>query len=305
MRPHVFVLLVMLLVLFSACSSKKEGSIEGSVSPPGQGIRATVSFQGRPVHAVDADGVTGVFRLTVAPGTYDVAITAPAAPFPVVISGVTVRSGETTKLTPVALPLPATGKAVITGTVRGASGNARVTLLVDGGERASVTTDDRGHYEFEGVPSGRYAVQVQAPGYARDAQPVSVTDGSKATQDFRMLYVTALDGVDWDKGILRVRGVGLPPAQAPTPTVRKELAKRAALADAERNILRVIQLLQTGPGENLTALLGEKTFTQKLQGYVQGYRVAAERGLDGGRVEIELELSLTGPGGLTSYLGSL
>jgi hypothetical protein len=289
--------------LLAACPAKQQGAIEGSVAPPGQGIRATVSFQGRQVVTGDADSITGTFHVNVPPGTYDVSITAPTAPFPVVISGVIVRSGETTKLTPVALPLPETGNAAITGTVRAAGGNARVTLLAEGVERASVTTDARGRYEFEGVPAGRYAVQVQAQGYARDVQLVSVSDGSKATQDFRMLYITALDGVDWDKGILRVRGVGMPPVQAPTPTVRKELAKRAALADAERNILRVIQLVQTGPGENLAALLGEKTFAQKLQGYVQGYRVAAERGLDGGRVEIELELPLTGPGGLTSYLG--
>jgi hypothetical protein len=35
---------------------------------------------------------------------------------------------------------------------------------------------------------------------------------------------------------------------------------------------------------------------------VKGYRVVAERDLAGGRMEIELELPLTGPGGLTSLL---
>jgi hypothetical protein len=83
------------------------------------------------------------------------------------------------------------------------------------------------------------------------------------------------------------------------------MAKRAAITDAERNLLRSVGMLLIGPGEKLTSLFGERVFTEKLHGYLQGYRIAADRDLDGGKVEVELEIPLTGPRGLTSYLDSL
>jgi hypothetical protein len=293
-----------MLVLVQACAQKEDGGIEGSVVPAQPGVRATASAEGRQVAAADADPATGTFRMTVPPGSYDVAVTVPSAPFPAVFPGIVVRSREVSKIGPVSLPAPAVGNGAITGIVRGASGDVRVALLEEGTERASLSADLQGRYEFENVLPGNYTVQVLAPGFARDVRPVAVSDGSRSARDFRLLYVTALDGVDWEKGTIRVRGIGLPPLKAPTPTVRKEMAKRAALADAERNLLRVIGMIQTGPDENLTEFLGEKTFLQSVQGFVKGYRIAAERELDGGRLEIELELALTGPDGLTSYLGS-
>jgi hypothetical protein len=52
----------------------------------------------------------------------------------------------------------------------------------------------------------------------------------------------------------------------------------------------------------LIEALGPGSYVERLQGYLRGYRIAAERDLDGGRVEVELELPLTGPGGLSSYV---
>jgi hypothetical protein len=169
-------------------------------------------------------------------------------------------------------------------------------------ERASVNASSEGRYEFEGLPAGRYTVQVSSPGYANDSASIDVSDSQRATRDVRLLYITAIEGIDWNTGTIRSRGIGLPPKQAPTPTVRREMAKRAAVADAERNLLRIIELITIGPDQKLITALGEKTYTQKLQGYLQGYRVATERDMDGGKIEVELELPLTGPGGLSSYL---
>lgn len=302
MRTGITILLTALFLL-TACPAKQQGSLEGSILPPMAGIRVAASLQGRTFSETTADAATGNFRMEIPAGTYDVAISAPNAPFPLVLSGITVTAGQITRLAPVSLLPPASGSGVISGRVLVPGGKARVALLSEGIERAAMDTDARGRYEFEGIPSGNYTVQAHSQGYARDAQPATVTDGSRRTQDFRLLYVTALDGVDWDKGLIKVRGIGMPPAQAPTPTIKREMAKRAALADAERNVLRVLELIEIGPGERLVALLGEKHRTSRLQGFVQGYRVAAERDLDAGRVEIELELPLTGPGGLGSVLG--
>jgi hypothetical protein len=67
-------------------------------------------------------------------------------------------------------------------------------------------------------------------------------------------------------------------------------------------MLNAIRMIQLGPSAKLTSALGKQGFTRRLQGYVKGCRVVAERDLAGGRMEVELELPLTGPGGLTSLL---
>lgn len=288
-------------MLLIACPSKKDGAIEGQVAPASPAIRITALQQNAVVIQTDVASQDGRFRISLSAGTYDVKVTSSTVPLPVMISGIMVKAGETTQLGTVSLA-PAGGTGIVAGKVTPSAAGTRVALLADGIERASVNTSPDGRYEFAGIPSGHYTVQAASSGYANDTAPVSVMDNERSHQDFRLIYITAIEGVDWSAGKIRARGIGLPPRQAPTPTVRREMAKRAALADAERNLVRIIELINVDPGQSVTSAMGEKTFTRKLQGYIQGYQVAAERDMDGGRVEIELELPLTGPGGLSSYL---
>jgi len=302
MRPFIFVgCTIVLLVTLTACPAKKEGTIEGAVVPPTAGARVTIAQQGKVVASVEVNGQDGKFRTSLPAGTYDIKVTVPSSPYPLALSGVVVKPAETTTLAPVTLA-PSKGSAVITGKVRSAAPGTRVALLAEGVERASVNASSAGNYVFEGLPAGRYTLQISSPGYAVDSVAVGVSDDQRANQDIRLLYITAIEGIDWKNGTIRSRGIGLPPKQAPTPTVRREMARRAAVADAERNLLRIIELINVGPDQKFIAALGEKTYTQKLQGYLQGYRVATERDMDGGKIEVELELPLTGPGGLSSYL---
>jgi hypothetical protein len=293
--------MILLLVSLTACPAKKEGAIEGVVVPPSEGIRLTVAQQGKTIATVEVNAQDGKFRSSLPAGTYDLKLTAPSSPYPLVLPGIIVKPAETTTLTPIAL-VPSKGSAVITGKIQSAAAGTRVALLAEGIERASVSTNAEGKYEIEGLPAGRYTLQVSSPGYANDAVVLSVSENQRATQDIRLLYITTIEGIDWNAGKIRSRGIGLPPKQAPTPTVKREMAKRAAVADAERNLLRIIELINVGPDQKFTAALGEKTFTQKLQGYLQGYRISTERDMDGGKIEVELELPLTGPGGLSSFL---
>jgi len=229
-------------------------------------------------------------------------VTVPSSPFPLALDGVVVKPAETTSLSPIMFTPPSPGSSVITGKVKTASAGARVVLLAEGVERASVNTSSDGKYEFEGLPAGRYTVQVSSPGYANDSRTVNTSNDQRTTEDIRLLYITAIEGIDWNTGMIRSRGIGLPPKQAPTPAVKRELTRRAAVVDAERNLLRIIELITVGPDQKLITALGEKTYTQKLQGYLRGYRIAAERDMDGGKIEVELELPLTGPSGLSSYV---
>ena len=294
-------LVVLSVLVLSACPGKKDGFIDGKVSPAGSGIRITVLQEGRSIAQTDAGPQDGKFRLSLPAGTYDIRVAVPSSPYPLSLPGIAVKPGEATILAPISLSVPkGTGK--ITGKVLTAGAGARVAILEEGIERAAVNTGPEAKYEFEGLPSGRYTLQVSSPGYANETVPVGVSDDRPTAQDIRQLYITAIEGIDWNAGKARARGIGLPPKQAPTPTVRRELAKRAALADAERNMARILELINVAPGQKLSATVGEATFNQKLSGFLQGYRIAAERDMDGGKIEVEIELPLTGPGGLTTFL---
>jgi len=294
-------LMLLSLLILTACPGRKDGTVEGQVSPAGAGIRIVALLQGRTLGQADAGTQDGRFRIVLPAGTYEIKVTAPSSPYPLTLSGIVVRSGETTSLAPISLAVPK-GTGSITGKILATGTGTHVVLLAEGIERAAVNTSADGKYEFEGLPAGRYTLQVSSPGYANNSIAVGVSDDRRTAQDIRMLYITAIEGIDWSTGKARARGIGFPPKQAPTPTIRREMAKRAAVADAERNLLRIVELINVGPGQKLTESLGEGTFTQKLQGYLQGYRIAAERDMDGGKVEVELELPLTGAGGLASFL---
>jgi hypothetical protein len=302
MHPfRIAVTALFVLAALVACPGKREGTVEGFVTPPIAGGRVLALQQGRTIAAADIDQRDGRFRIALPAGSYDISITAPNSPYPLMLSGIAVAAGATTTLAPVSLA-PASGTAAITGRVLAAGTGTRLTLLAEGVERASVNTDASGLYEFTGLPAGRYTVEVASPGYANDSFAFDIADKQRTVRNVRMLYVTSITGVDWNSGRLRARGIGAPPKQAPTPTVKREMARRAAIVDAERNLLKAVEQINTAPDEKLTAALGGGSSVQNLQGYLQGYRVAAERDLDGGRIEVEIELPLTGPGGLSSRL---
>jgi hypothetical protein len=80
------------------------------------------------------------------------------------------------------------------------------------------------------------------------------------------------------------------------------MAKRTALADAQRNLLRVIDQVRVSPDQSLKSFMGDKTYRERIEGFVQGYRIAREQELGNRNVEIELELPLTGPSGLSTVI---
>jgi hypothetical protein len=289
------------ILILTACHSRERGAITGSVVPPAPGIRISAAQDGVTVASTTVDVGNGAFTLTLNAGTYNVSVTTTSSPFPVSFPAVIVEPGQNRSLGTIELPAAA-GHASVSGRIYAGGAASRISLFRDGVERASITTSPSGTYELKELPSGDYVVRAQAEHYADDNRSITVSDSSRSEVNMRMIYRSQLDGVDWERGTLRSRGVGLAPPTAPTPTIRRELAKRAALADAERNLLRIIQMIQVGPAHALNGLMEQGSFTQRLGGFLQEYRVVADRDLEGGRVEIEIELPLTGPGGLSSYL---
>ncbi|HXY53134.1 MAG TPA: carboxypeptidase-like regulatory domain-containing protein [Nitrospirota bacterium] len=299
MRFSKIILYIVLFVL-SACSEKKEGAVEGTVIPPNARTRITAAQNGRTIMTAGAKVEDGKFRMVLPPGTYDISVTMASAPFPMTFPGIAVEAGKTTVIPRIELSQHS-GNAILSGRISPGGTGIRVTILHEGSELASANAAADGSYEFTGLSEGRYTIQVSAADYARDAVEVNIAESARTTQNIRLLYVSTVYGVDWTTGIIRATGTGLPPPTA-NAIARREMAKRAALADAQRNLLKIIEQIKTGPNENLKAFLGDTKYAQKIHGFLQGYRVTAERELSDGTVEIELELSLTGPDGLSRYI---
>ena len=289
------VILCLVLSVLSACSERQEGT----VVPPNARTRITAAQNGTTIMTAGAKAEDGKFRMVLPPGTYDISVTMASAPFPMTFPGIAVVAGKTTVIPRIEFSQHS-GNAILSGRISPGGTGIRVTLLHEGMELASANAAD-GSYEFTGLSEGKYTIQVSAADYARDAVEVNIADRARTTQNIRLLYVSTVYGVDWTRGIIRATGTGVPPPTA-NATARREMAKRAALADAQRNLLKIIEQIRTGPSENLKAYLGDTKYAQKIHGFVQGYRVTAERELSDGRVEIELELSLTGPDGLSRYI---
>jgi hypothetical protein len=215
--------------------------------------------------------------------------------------GSAVKSRETTTLSPVDRAQTA-GKSVIYGKVSPPRPDTEVKLLYEGKERAAARTDNEGKYEFKELPAGTYVMRANAAGHADDAAQVVIAENQKVEQNAVLLPITGIDGVDWASGKIRSTGVGNPPQNVSNDTARREMTKRAALADAQRNMVRTIEQIRINADQTVKTAMNSPTVALKIQGFLKGYTVVSERQLDNGKIEIILELPLTGPAGLSRYL---
>jgi hypothetical protein len=131
---------------------------------------------------------------------------------------------------------------------------------------------------------------------------VSIPEDRKIEHTAVLLPITSVEGVDWAGGKIRATGIGLPPPNAPNATVRKAMAERAALVDGQRNLLRTIEQISIDNNRNIKTAMANRNFAEKIQGFVKGYTVASTRELDNGKIEVVLELPLTGLSGLSRYV---
>ena len=302
MQKAIFVLVLSgyCLVVLSSCQTRNEGTVEGMVVPPLAGARVTVSQSGTTVSTVGTNDRDGKFRIALAPGKYDVSVRSASSPFPVTVAGVNVDPGKTSTLPPFEMSLPS-GTAAISGTVSPRGPGTKMTLLYEGRERASVTVAPDGRYEFSALPAGNYTLTVSSPGYASDVTEFRILGDRRVVQNIRLLYVSPIDGVDWTRGVIHARGRGMYPANSSNRTAMHEMAKRAALSAAERNLLGIIEQIKLDSNHDLKSTMSSGTFTTRIEGYLRGFRIVDEHDVNDG-MEIELELPLTGPNGLTRFV---
>jgi hypothetical protein len=289
------------LQLVLGCS-KQESKVTGRIDPVTIGVRVAALQNGKIVSETEAGTQDGTFTLHLPPGAYDISVSVPGSPYPLMFQAVAVHEGTVTDLSRIDLPAQAGQKGALSGRIIFPNRGATLSLYSDGKERASAGTDDEGNYQFREVPAGSYILKANSTGYAPESFPVTVPADGTATEDFGLFYQSALNEVDWSAGKIRVTGFGAAPANAPTQTIRKEMAKRAALADAQRKLIKTLSEIKIGPDKSLKSGLGEKKFVQSIQGFVKGYSVVQEHERENGAIEVEVELPLTGAVGLSRSL---
>jgi hypothetical protein len=294
-----FVLSILILVL--SCQKNQEGTVEGNIVPAGLSVRIAAIQEGKTVATVSAGSQDGKFTMQLPAGIYTISVTTPDSPYPLNLSNVVITSGETTKLSPIELA-HSTGGATLSGKVMPPRRGSEVKLLYEGKERAAVRTNSDGAYEFKELPAGTYVVQANAPGHADDAAQVVIGENQKVEQNAVLFPITSIDGVDWAAGKIRVTGTGLPPQNAPNDSVRKAMAQRAALADAQRNLLRVVEQIRLDANKTVKTAMSDKNFALKIDGFVKGFTIVSERELPDGKIELVLELPLNGATGLSRYI---
>jgi hypothetical protein len=299
MRINTIVVSTVLLLIF-ACTPRQVGKMKGTVTPSEPIALITIVQNGKTVASVQAAS-DGTFSVDVKAGVYTIMITSPASTLPVTISDIVIKAGETTLIPLVVVAAP-TGNAMVTGRITPVCPGTKVKLLCEGKERAAAHIDADGKYEFRELPAGNYAVLTEAPGYAADTSPLNISANQKTEQNVQLLPITATAGIDWASGKIRATGHGLPPAQATSGTVRHEMTRRAALSDAQRNLLKIVENIRISSSLDIKTYMQDATHAERIQGFIRGYTVVSETDHDDGSIDVILELPLTGPAGLTRYI---
>jgi hypothetical protein len=285
-------------LLLTACLKKRDGAIEGTVVPLGQSVRITAVRDNKEVLTVPAGVQDGKFKLTLAAGVYAIKVGVTGSPYPLHVYDILVKSGESTVIPAIDLT-PASGTGGVSGRIKPVRHGAEVRLISEGIERAAVRADREGKYEFKEVAAGSYIVRANAPGHADDAIQIVITDKRTVELNTVLLPITSIDGVDWTAGKIRATGTGMRPQDASSETVRREMAKRAALTDARRNMLRIVEQMRIDDKQDMKSAMRDKNVASKVEGCLKGATVISEHELDDGAFEVVLELPLSGPEGLS------
>jgi hypothetical protein len=291
---------IVVFFLIAACTTGQMGTLKGTVNPADPVAEITIIQNGKSVASFNTAAGDGTFSAQVKAGIYTVRITSPASVFPVTITDVVIKSGETTLVPPV--NMAPTGKAIVTGRITPVRPGTKVKLIGEGQERAAVHIGADGTYEFRELPAGNYAIQTEAPGYAGDNSPLTISADQKTEQNVLLLPITTTAGVDWASGKIRATGHGLPPVQAASSIVRREMTKRAAISDAQRNLLKIVQNIRISSTLDIKTYMQDANRAERIQGFIRGYTVVSETEHDDGSVDVILELPLTGPAGLSRYV---
>lgn len=99
--------------------------------------------------------------------------------------------------------------------------------------------------------------------------------------------------IDWQRRVIKARGQGAPDLNAPSISVARLGAERAAKADALRNLLETLKGSQVTSGGSAGGLLqGEDALRMRTEGTLRGFRVVQPHYFSDGGVALDVEVEI-------------
>lgn len=109
--------------------------------------------------------------------------------------------------------------------------------------------------------------------------------------------------INWETDTVEAIGTGVPPANAKSPAQAKGLSRRAAIVDAQRNLLEAIKGVQVDSEttmENLT--ITSDVVKTKVSGLVRGARIIREQQMPDGSYQVVMAVKLYGQDGIAGAI---
>ena len=99
--------------------------------------------------------------------------------------------------------------------------------------------------------------------------------------------------IDWETGVVRAKGLGVPPDSVDNPTQRRAMAKRAARIVAYQRLLEITQGIKINSRTLVKNLMVEsEEIAAEVKGLVKGAQVVKEQPFTDGSFEVTVEMNL-------------
>ena len=117
---------------------------------------------------------------------------------------------------------------------------------------------------------------------------------------FLLAGVRAEAAVDWGSQVIQVTGMGVAPPKSVSPAHASMQARRAAFADAYRQLLEAVQGVNVDAETTVEQMMLTSDIVKtRVTGTIQGARVVSEGELSGGGYSVTMELPLFGDKGIS------
>ena len=119
---------------------------------------------------------------------------------------------------------------------------------------------------------------------------------------FMFAQVHAAPGVDWNGRVITVTGMGAPnPALVRVPAQAAMIAKRAAIADAYRQLAEIVQGVQVDAETTVEQMMLTNDIVKtKVSALIKGAQIVDEGELAGGGYSVTMQMPLFGDTGLAT-----
>ena len=117
---------------------------------------------------------------------------------------------------------------------------------------------------------------------------------------FLFAQAHAAPGVDWNANTIQATGFGVPnPKFAAVPAQAMAMARVAAIADAQRNLLAAVQGVQVDSETTVeNMMVSSDIIRTRVSGLVKGARIVSEGEVAGGGYSVTMEMPLFGASGI-------